>query len=221
VQGTAVKKAAKFIRDNSLSIVLFSLFVVFLAAQSISGCFFFNEQRASHGFDEIDYVQFLSSGTFLNGIFSNWQAAILQLASLIIFGVFLVQRGATHSHKHLAPRPKGHQKKGRLGGEGSWLYRNSLFMAFLALFIASFILHVFSGAAAFNDQRTLSHQPPLSVAAYFISAKFWFLTTETWQAEYLAIGLYMILSIYLRQKGSPESKPVDSSNEETGESQHE
>jgi hypothetical protein len=209
-----MQSISKFIKTNGLSIVLFSLFVVFLVGQSVAGFLFYNEQQASHGAAQIGYWQFLGSGTFLNGIFSNWQAAILQLASLIIFGVFLVQRGATHSRKHREPGPKD---RSTIGSARNWMYRNSLSLAFLALFAISFALHVLTGAAAYNEQRALSGQPALSSLDFFFSAKFWFSTLQTWEAEYFAIGVYMILSIFLRQEGSPESKPVESSNEETGE----
>ena len=98
----------------------------------------------------------------------------------------------------------------------NWFYRNSLSMAFLLMFVFSFALHVVFGARAYNEERSLAAQPPISIAAFLVSAKFWSTTLQTWQAEYLVIAIYVVLSIFLRQQGSPESKPVESSNETTG-----
>ena len=98
-----------------------------------------------------------------------------------------------------------------------WFYRNSLSLAFLLLFVFSLALHVVFGTYAYNEERSLAGQPPISIAAFPLSAKFWSITLQTWQAEYLVIALYVVLTIFLRQQDSPESKPVESSNETTGE----
>jgi hypothetical protein len=208
-----------FLRYNSLSLTLFGLFVVFLVGEGLVGHLAYNQQRSTHGAPAVDLWAYLGTGNFLDGIFSNWQAAVLQLASLIIFGVFLTQRGATHSRKHLEPDPEHKALRQRpFGRTRSWIYRNSLFLAFLALFLGAFLLHLFSGLAQYNDTQADLSRPQASLGSYALSAEFWFKTFQTWQAEYFAIGVYMVLSIFLRQKGSPESKPVEAQNEETGES---
>lgn len=154
---------------------------------------------------------------FLQGVFSNWQAALLQLGSLIIFGVYLRQRGAPHSRKLGTPRNPNPQGKSLWRGKKrEWLRRNSLSLAFFSLFLLTFLLHLLSGAASYNQQRAYSHLPPLSVSAFFVSSTFWFSTFQTWQAEYMAIALYILLSVFLRQEGSPESKPVGAPNTATG-----
>ncbi|MFZ0661678.1 MAG: DUF6766 family protein [Acidobacteriaceae bacterium] len=210
------RKVRTFFNENSLSIVLLVLFVGFLLAQSFSGLSLFNHTRAAHGLGEIGYWKYVRTGTFLQGMFSNWQAAILQLASLIIFGVYLHQRGAPHSRKSISFGHPEHREKRWPGDKHGWLRRNSLSLTFVVLFVAGFFLHLFSGAAAYNQQRAYSHQPPLSTLAFSTSAKFWFTTFQTWEAEYMAIALYILLSIFLRQEGSPESKPVEASNKDTG-----
>jgi Domain of unknown function (DUF6766) len=211
-----VKKLQKFISENSLSIVLLFLFVGFLIAQGLAGLRLDNETRAAHGLGQVGYWRYVRAGTFLQGVFSNWQAAILQLASLIIFGVYLHQRGAPHSRKSISLGHPEHKERRWPAHKDAWVRRNSLSLVFVILFLAAFILHVFSGAAAYNQQRAYSHQPPLSTLAFFVSAKFWFSTFQTWQAEYMAIALYVLLSICLRQEGSPESKPVSAKNSDTG-----
>ena len=151
---------------------------------------------------------------FLEGLASNWQAAVLQLGSLIVFSSFLYQRGAPHSRDpRKAPREQERWNADRFG----WFYRNSLSLAFLLLFLLSLALHVVFGTYAYNEERSLAGQPPISIAAFPLSAKFWSVTLQTWQAEYLVIALYVVLTIFLRQQDSPESKPVESSNATTGE----
>jgi len=202
------------IRYNSLSIVLFVLFVICMFAQSFAGWRLQNESLAAHGQTSIDYWDNLFTGTFLEGLASNWQAVFLQLASLILFSSFLYQRGAPHSRDPLLGQHK--PLRGRTG-RFTWFYRHSLFLAFLLLFVVSLALHVDFGAKACNEQRYLMGQPPITMAAFLLSAKFWSSTMQTWQAEYLAIAIFVVLSVFLRQEDSAESKPVEASNESTGE----
>lgn len=209
-----MRRLTHAIKDNSLSIVLFALFVICISAQSLAGWRVQNETLAAHGQTLIGYRHFLSTGAFLEGLASNWQAAVLQLGSLIVFSGFLYQRGAPHSRDPLKTERKQRRRK---AGRFSWFYRNSLSLAFLLLFVLALAVHVVFGANAYNEERALAGQPPISVAAFLISAKFWSTTLQTWQAEYLVIALYVVLTIFLRQQGSPESKPVESRNETTGE----
>jgi len=202
------------IKYNSLSIVLFVLFAICMFAQSFAGWRLQNETLTAHGQASIGYWDNLLTGTFLEGLASNWQAAFLQLASLILFSSFLYQRGAPHSRdpllgKHMPQRGKA--------GRFTWFYRYSLFLAFLLLFVVSLALHVAFGTKAYNEERDLMGQPPISMAVFLFSAKFWSSTLQTWQAEYLAIATFVVLSIFLRQEDSAESKPVEASNESTGE----
>ncbi len=202
------------IRDNSLSIVLFALFVICIVTQSFAGWWLQNETLAAHGLAPIGFWQNIVSATFLQGLASNWQAAFLQLASLVLFSGLLYQRGAAHSRDPLKPIVE--QERRDAAVLFNWFYRNSLFLAFWLLFVLSFVLHVVSGCAAFNEERTLTGRPPISIAAFLISAKFWSSTLQTWQAEYVAIALFVVFSIFLRQQDSAESKPIGSSNEATG-----
>jgi hypothetical protein len=209
------REGGNFFVENSLSIILLALFIVFLLGQTFSGLALDNDTRVFHGLGKIGYWEYVRTGTFLQGVFSNWQAAILQLASLIVLGVYLHQRGAPHSRRSVQFGHPERKEKRFPPGDG-WIRRNSLSLVFFGLFVVAFWIHLVSGAAAYNQTRAYSHQPPLSIAAFSVSAKFWFSTFQTWQAEYMAIALYVVLSIFLRQEGSPESKPVESSNRETG-----
>jgi len=209
-----MQRLVRAITDNSLTIILFVLFVVCISGDSFAGWRLQNETLATHGQASIGFGQFLLTGVFLEGLASNWQAAVLQLGSLILFSSFLFQRGAPHS---LNPHKAKHEEGWRKAGHFTWFYRHSLVLAFLLLFLLSIALHVVFGDKAYNEARALAGQPPFSIGAFILSAQFWAITLQTWQAEYLAIALYIVLTIFLRQQDSPESKPVESSNKATGE----
>jgi hypothetical protein len=205
------------IADDSMSIMLFSLFLICLVGQGLSGWLAYNHSLQAAHFREIALGSYLGTGNFLDGIFSNWQAALLQLAVLISFGSVLRQKGAAHSRKmkatshrkmnwKLSLRPTVHE----------WLYANSLSLAFLGLFVATFALHGLFGHWKYNEDQALRHLAPISFGSYTVSSSFWFSVFQCWEAEFWAIGLYIVLSIFLRQENSPESKPVGSSDEQTG-----
>ena len=202
------------IKYNSLTIVLFALFVICISLQTLAGWQLQNETLAAHRLSSIGYWHYLASGTFLEGLASNWQAAVLQLASLILFSSFLYQRGAPHSRDPFVT--KSRQKRREEAGRFTWFYRNSLFLSFLLMFMVTLALHVISGTSAYNEERLLADQPPISIAAFLLSAKFWSTTLQTWQAEYMVIAVYIVLSIFLRQHDSAESKPVEARDETTG-----
>jgi hypothetical protein len=209
----------KFLKDNSLSLTFGALFLCALFGQSFSGWKFYNGQLADHQLPQISFGKYLGTGTFLDAAFCNWQAALLQLACLIIFSEELYQRGASHSRK---PEKGGHKQSNRSKSHKhpkhqSWVYRNSLSLAFVGIVSATFILHVIFGTMSFNEDRALQHQSPLTVAQFFVSSKFWFLTVQTWQAEFFAILVFVILTIFLRQQNSAESKPPEAGDDETGE----
>lgn len=211
----------KFATDYGMLLSFSALFLVCLAGQTYAGWLAYDHTRADYGQVAIGYRQYVRTGNFLEGMFANWQAALLQLGALILLGVYLRTRGAAHSIRPEKSakaqwREERRKDKSRSKRTRSWLYRNSLSTAFLGLFAICFVLHLLSGAAAYNEQRALIHRPPLSVGAFFVSSQFWFATMQTWEAEFMAIGVYITLSIFLRQEGSPESKPVGSRNETTG-----
>ncbi len=223
-----MKRLQGFLKDNGLLLVFTGLFLVCLLGQALSGRALYNETQAAHGLPAVSCWQYVRTGGFLQGMFSNWQAAILQLGSLILFGVFLRQRGAPHSMQPGEPAGRSLNDDGKAwkdapdpkakdrARQGTWVQRNSLSLAFFLLFGGAFVLHLFSGAKAYREEQTLSHQPVMTLRRFVVSSKFWFTTLQTWEAEYMAIALYIVLSIFLRQEGSPESKPVDAPDSETG-----
>lgn len=206
------------VKSNSLTIALFALFALCISAQSVVGWHQQNDVLAAHGKTLIGYWHNLGSSSFLEGLASNWQAAFLQLATLIVFSGIFYQRGAPHSRD--PDKRKNKNKKHEQAGRFSWLYRHSLSAVFVLLFALSLSLHALFGASAYNVQRALAGQSPISFGAFLLSAQFWSSNLQTWQAEYLTIALFVVFSVFLRQQDSAESKPLESSDESTGKSNH-
>ena len=199
---TAVKRA---IRDNSMSIVLLNLFLICLIGQGLSGWLTYDHMLKDGHFPEIALSSYLATGNFLDGILSNWQAAILQLAILIPLGTVSHQKGAAHSRK--TERPSQDSVTWKLGLRPTlheWLYANSLTIAFLGMFVVTFMLHGLFGSWKYNESQALRHLPLMPLGTYVSSSSFWFSNFECWEAEFLAITLYIVLSIFLRQEDSPE-----------------
>ncbi len=214
---TPANPLVRFFKDNGLSLSFLGLYLLCGIGQSLTGVRSFNDDRLQHHLPGVNLRHFLTTGTFLDGVFVNWQAALLQLFVLVLFGSLLFQRGGTHSRKQ--EDEAGHQDEDKKPHPPrSWIFRHSLSLAFLVLFLLSFALHVVYGAVANNEERLLTRDAPQAIGTFFASAKFWSSTLSCWQAEFFAIFAYVILSIFLRQQNSPESKPEDSSDKETGES---
>lgn len=211
-----MQKLWQFLKNNSLSLAMFALFAICLAGHSVASWRLQNEQLIEHGKAAIGYWQNLVSSSYLQELSANWQAAFLQLTSLIVFSVILYQRGAPHSRD--PDKRKNRREKNAEDARFPWLYRNSLSVTFVSLFALTFALHVASGTFAYNDHLRLMHKTTISVGAFLASATFWSSTSETWQAEYLTIALYVVLSIFLRQRDSAESKPLASCDNDTGKS---
>lgn len=220
VKGSAMasfwRSARKILSEHSLSLALFGLFLICAASQSVSGWFAYNQALQGSQLQTIGFGDYLRTGNLLDGVFSNWQAAILQLAVLVAFSSVLRQKGAAHSRRS----PNHRTLKWKFGPRETarkWLYANSLSIALCLMFAACFALHVVFGHRKYNEDQALRHLPAVSLASYAGSASFWSSVFETWEAEFFAIGLFVVLSIFLRQEGSPESKPVNASNDATGE----
>lgn len=213
----------RFVHDDSMTLALFSLFLVSVAAQSVAGSLAYDASLRQGGFAAVGYGGYLRTGDFWDGVFANWQAALLQLAVLVAFSSVLRQRGAPHSRKEaqsseLNPRTFNF-RFGRRESVGAWLYANSLSLALFALFALTMAAHAGFGLLRQNEQLRLRHEPPVTLAAYLGSGDFWVTVFQTWEAEFFAIGLYIALSVFLRQERSPESKAVGASDAQTGDPQ--
>ncbi|MFC4312722.1 DUF6766 family protein [Steroidobacter flavus] len=214
-------------RDNGLSLVLFALFLLFWAGQAVTGWLDESEEQRDHGAPAPTFVQYLGSGSFVEATAENWESEFLQMFAYVLFTVFLYQRGSAESKSPDEPEevdrdPRLSRKPDAPGPvkAGGWrlrLYEHSLSLAFLALFIVSFVCHALGGLASFNEEQRLHGEAEVTLLEFLTHARFWFQSFQNWQSEFLAIWSMVILTIFLRQRGSPESKPVDSPHSQTGE----
>jgi len=212
---------------NGLALSMFGAFVVFAVLQSVFGWQVRNEDLVEAGQAAQSYWHYLGTGHFAEAIFENWESEFLQMGSYVLLTAFLVQRGSPESKPlDQGDRPddqpeaagRGAPRLSRSHGAPHWLYRNSLSLVLFAFFGLSFVGHLLGGTAEFNEQQALqSGEPAISAWQFLGSSDFWFQSMQNWQSEFLAVGCLVVLSIALRQHGSPESKPVTAPHEQTGE----
>ncbi|WP_210508921.1 DUF6766 family protein [Naasia sp. SYSU D00057] len=216
------------IRPIGLGLFFGGIFAVTLIAQSLAGWNAFNdEQTAAHLFP-ISYLDYVTSASFAADVTENWQSEYLQFLLFIGATVWLVHRGSPES-KDLDEVGRGTDEQQMLGrhvrkDSPSWakatgwrrsLYSHSLLWTMGAIFVASWAVQWIAGHAAYNEQQLIDYQDPLTLAEYLGSADFWNRTFQNWQSEFLAVGSMVVLSVYLRERGSPESKPVGAPHAET------
>jgi hypothetical protein len=214
-----------FVRNNSLALVCFALFAIFVVGQFFAGLRDYNADQKVHGQPELSLGEYATSGAFWEALSENWESEYLQMASYVILTVFLIQKGSSESkdpdkQDAVDQDPAQVDKRGapwpvRRGGLWLRLYENSLFLVFLALFLASFVTHAFSGARAFSAEQQEHGEPRVSAIEYVQRSRFWFESFQNWQSEFLAVGSIVLFSVWLRQRGSPESKPVHAPHSET------
>ena len=204
--------------ENGLSIVLLSAFLILLAAESLVGWRAQNNDRRDHGQVVIGWATYLRSGAFLEATAENWESEFLEMAAFIYLTSCLIQKGSPESRSPEGDdpqmRPGDPNRPGapwpvRAGGMALKLYANSLTLAFLLMFLISFALHAAGGAREFSRQQLAHGQVAVSTIQFLGHSEFWFQSMQNWQSEFLGISMMVILSIFLRQQGSPESKPVD------------
>lgn len=216
------------LRENSLSIVFGLLLLAALAGQALVGLAGYNEAARTDGLAEIDLGRYVTSSSFAVDVAENWQSEYLQFTLYILLTVWLVQRGSSES------KPPGQAGWGsdeeervgafagpdapapvRAGGLASGLYSVSLTAVMAAIFLLSWAAQAVAGRVAHNEERMRDLLDPLPLTAYLADADFWGRTLQNWQSELLAVGSMAIFAVFLRQRGSPESKQVGAPNEET------
>ncbi|MFE5613683.1 DUF6766 family protein [Streptomyces sp. NPDC056463] len=218
-----------FWRDNSLTLAFGCAFLLVLAGQALAGHAGFNEDLAVAGMQQLTLGEYLMSSDFAVDVTENWQSEFLQFFLYVFGTVWLLQRGSPESKElHKAgPESDREQRAGdharpgspRWAGTKDWrqnLYSRSLGTVMALLFLLSWLAQSIAGTAAYNEQQLRDLLPPVSWAAYLASADFWNRSLQNWQSELLAVAAMAILSVYLRQRGSPESKPVGAPHTSTG-----
>jgi len=215
----------RLLRENGLSIVMFSLFLFAVAGQTFTGLHEYNDDEKDHGRPTLKLSEYLVSGHFVEAIFENWESEFLQMSSYVFLTVFLYQKGSPESKK-LDEKKMGAPKSGRPKKDAPWpvrrggfvlkIYECSLSLALFLLFLISFALHAAGGARLYSHEQALHGGAAVSTLQYLGTCRFWFESFQNWQSEFLSVGVLVVFSVFLRQQSSPESKPVDSPHSETG-----
>ena len=219
----------RFWRENSLSIVFLCLFVAALAGQAFAGWHDFNEEATSHEQDTISLGRYLLSSSFGNAVMENWQSEYLQFTLYILLTVWFVQKGSPES-KELDKVGRESDEDQMIGAHATsdspawararglrlWLLSNSLVLVMATIWLGSWFAQAVTGWSDHNADQLVHGEPAQSLWQFIGTAHFWEATLQNWQSEFLAVGSMAVLAVYLRQRGSPESKPVGASHEATG-----
>jgi hypothetical protein len=222
------------LRNNGLGLFFLVIFLAALAGQAVAGHAAYNEEETSHAAllheqpQTISLGRYVTSASFARAVAENWQSEYLQFAVFILAGVYLIQRGSTESKTPDAAGPESdrEQQIGRHADEdtplwaraGRWrtaVYGHSLLLVMGAIFVGSWLVQSVAGWSEYNDQQADHRQPAIGWVSYLRSADFWEATLQNWQSEFLAVGSIAVFSIYLRQRGSSQSKPVGAAHGET------
>lgn len=215
-----------FIKDNALSLVFFLLFLITLVGQAVTGLAEHNQEMVEKGVKPVAMSEYITSGHFLQSTFENWESEFLQMALFVILTIFLFQKGSSESKdpdsrepvdREPNPKKKDAPWPVKQGGLIMEVYKHSLSITLFVLFLMSFMVHWYGSLKDYNEEELLKGKPTESAMEYLSNSRFWFESFQNWQSEFLSVFAIVVLSIFLRQKGSPQSKPVDVANSKTGE----
>ncbi len=222
-------QSMKKLRDNGLSLCLLVCFLVLWAAQSRAGYLVDSKFRRDHPRPLLSYGEYLGSGHFWQATGENWESEFLQMGAYVFLGSFLFQRGSAESkdpdekdeadddvEKHRLD--EGAPAALRKGPLVRWIYSYSLSLAFLLLAVISFAIHLLGGYAQHREEAAAHGETPDSLGEFLGGSEFWFQSMQNWQSEFLAVLSIVVLTIWLRHHGSPESKKVWDAHQTTGKS---
>jgi hypothetical protein len=218
-----------FLRHNGLSLFFGLLFLLSLAGQSFAGWHQLNAQQAAEHLDRLTWGGYVTSSDFAVDVAENWQSEFLQFWVYLMATVWLLQKGSPESKElDKAGRESDEDQKvgahavadspawAKVGGWRTRVYSSSLAIVMGAIFLGSWLVQSVAGWAAFNEERLRRLQDPIAWTDYLVNADFWARTLQNWQSEFLAVGTLAVLTIYLRQRGSSQSKPVGEPHGATG-----
>lgn len=217
-------KKYSFFYRNSLTIVFMTLFFCTLAAQALTGWKEHNQELLEEGGRQLGFVSYLESGHFISATFENFQSEFLQMALYVVLTVCLRQIGSAESKsldekEEVDREPKVHPDAPWPVKKGGWvlkIYEHSLSICFFLLFLLSWGAHLYGSWRDYNAEQVLMHKSAVGLKEFLGEPVFWFETFQNWQSEFLSVASIVFLTIFLRQKSSPESKPVDAPHMETG-----
>ena len=214
---------ARFLKNNGLTMALMAMFAITVVGQWLTGWRVAVEDLRRHGQGSIDAIAYLADPTFISTVFENWESEFLQMAVYVVLTAFLVQRGSSESkdpdtpeRDYLPSRKQQAPRLARAAGPVGWLYSHSLGLVLGALFVASFVLHWTFSAQAAAQEAAEHGEAARTALVYLADPQLWFESFQNWQSEFLSTAALVVLSIWLRQKNSPESKPVAAPDSQTG-----
>ena len=218
-----------WLRDHGLTLTMLGFFAAFLVAQSVTGMRSDNADRREHGEATVGYGEYLRTGHFVEATFENWESEYLQMGAYVALTAFLYQRGSSESKdpdKEESVDEDPRQRLGdpdapwsvRRGGIALKVYEHSLTLSLFLLFLVCFALHAWGGAHEYSEEQLAHGGEAVSTWNFLRTSEFWFQSFQNWQSEFLAVASLAWLSVFLRQRGSPESKPVAAPHSETGSS---
>jgi hypothetical protein len=217
----------RWLRDRALTLVLMAFFLLFLAGQLLTGFYEYNATQHDHGRPPVSASAYMATGHPWEAIFENWESEFLQMAVFVLLTTVLVQKGSPESRRpgsrelvdadprHFADQPDAPWPV-RRGGLILRLYEFSLGLVFVLLFLLSWAGHAAGGFAEYAEDQVTHGQAAPTFADYLASSRFWFESFQNWQSEFLAIASMVWFAVYLRQRWSPESKPVHAPHHDTG-----
>lgn len=219
-----MQSSHSYIYRNGLSLVFLLLFIITLFGQTLTGWKEHNQELSDHQALQLGLTAYLQSGHFISSTFENFQSEFLQMALYVLLTIKLRQLGSAESKSLDEPEAVDREPAAspgapwpvRKGGAWLWLYSHSLGFTFGLLFFISWGLHLYGSFREHNVEQLISHQAPHTLVQFLSMPTFWFETFQNWQSEFLSVLAIVFLTIYLREKGSPESKPVDAPHYETG-----
>jgi uncharacterized protein DUF6766 len=217
----------KILRDHGLLLANLAFFVVFLVAMSLAGNHAYNADQLAHHQSTVSFWRYLMTGDFVEAVFENWESEFLQMGMYVVLTALLFQRGSSESKPVEGEAPQDADPRDadlrrpvpwpvRQGGLVLKLYENSLSILLFVLFFLSIWAHAAGGARAYSEEQLAHGESPVSTWGYVHTAQFWFESFQNWQSEFLAVAVLVGASVYLRQRGSAESKPVAEPHTATG-----
>jgi hypothetical protein len=221
----------RWVKEQSLSLFFLALFLVTLVGQSFAGHRAHNAEQLAHDEAPLSYGRYLVSSDFGQAVLENWQSEWLQFMVFTLATIWLLQKGSNESKEldqaglesDQRQRVRGYADErspawAKVDGMRRKLYENSFLIVMSAIFLLSWLVQSLTGWNKFNEEQRQHGEEAVSWLTYLDRADFWENTLQNWQSEFLAVGTMVVFTIYLRQRGSPESKPVGAPHDETGSS---
>ncbi len=217
----------KILRENGLTLVLFFLFfTTFIVGQSIAGQREYNSEQREHNEATVSYAEYLSTPHFGEATFENWESEFLQMGAFVLLTAMLFQKGSAESKKLDEKEPVDEDPRKNVHRDSPWpvkhggvvlkVYEHSLTIALFTLFALSMLAHAWTGAAHYSEEQATHGEQGMGMWQYMTTSRFWFESFQNWQSEFMAVAAIVVLTIFLRERGSAESKPVAAPHAMTG-----